>query len=289
MVPGPCLEVFDMSRGRTWLVIAVLAVPTVGQDAAGDARKAYEALKAEFTAAREAYSDALQEVSATEEYRKLRERYRDPELGDEGRKEIRNKLMALRSSVPSVDVKAFTERFKKAAEKYAGTAGAVPFLTWICRRGAGEEARLKAMETITASHPESAKLQGFTEFLSHASRSIPAERVREAATIIIEKNPDPEIRAAALYARAQTYLGKGRPRKPLAGFEEAYEKDLAKAVETAPDSITAMRIQGPEFEKNNLQIGMTAPDIEGRDLQGEPFKLSDYRGKVVVLDFWGDW
>ena len=36
----------------------------------------------------------------------------------------------------------------------------------------------------------------------------------------------------------------------------------------------------------NLRIGMTAPDIADRDLDGVEFKLSDYRGKVVVLDFW---
>jgi peroxiredoxin len=38
-----------------------------------------------------------------------------------------------------------------------------------------------------------------------------------------------------------------------------------------------------------LEIGKVAPDIEGVDLDQVPFKLSDYRGKVVVLDFWGDW
>jgi hypothetical protein len=32
-----------------------------------------------------------------------------------------------------------------------------------------------------------------------------------------------------------------------------------------------------------------APEIAGEDLDGVPFRLSDYRGKVVVLDFWGDW
>ena len=36
-------------------------------------------------------------------------------------------------------------------------------------------------------------------------------------------------------------------------------------------------------------IGEVAPEIEGEDLDGVPFKLSDYRGKVVVLDFWGNW
>ena len=43
------------------------------------------------------------------------------------------------------------------------------------------------------------------------------------------------------------------------------------------------------FELRNLRVGKTAPDIEGEDLDGKKFKLSDYKGKVVVLDFWGDW
>ena len=38
-----------------------------------------------------------------------------------------------------------------------------------------------------------------------------------------------------------------------------------------------------------LNIGNTAPEIEGVDLDGVPFKLTDYRGKVVVVDFWGFW
>jgi len=43
------------------------------------------------------------------------------------------------------------------------------------------------------------------------------------------------------------------------------------------------------FELQNLNIGQIAPDIAGNDLDGVPFKLSDYRGKVVMLDFWGHW
>ena len=37
------------------------------------------------------------------------------------------------------------------------------------------------------------------------------------------------------------------------------------------------------------QVGQQAPDIQGEDLDGISFKLSDYHGKVVVLAFWGDW
>jgi peroxiredoxin len=43
------------------------------------------------------------------------------------------------------------------------------------------------------------------------------------------------------------------------------------------------------FEHRYLGIGCVAPDIEGVDCDGEAFKLSDYRGQVVVLDFWADW
>ena len=41
--------------------------------------------------------------------------------------------------------------------------------------------------------------------------------------------------------------------------------------------------------KVGFNIGDTAPEIEGDDIDGQVFKLSDYRGKVVMLDFWGHW
>ena len=37
------------------------------------------------------------------------------------------------------------------------------------------------------------------------------------------------------------------------------------------------------------QVGNSAPEIEGNDLDKVAFKLSDYRGKVVMLDFWAGW
>ena len=36
----------------------------------------------------------------------------------------------------------------------------------------------------------------------------------------------------------------------------------------------------------HLAVGKVAPDIEGQDQDGKTFKLSDYKGKVVLLDFW---
>ncbi|HEY7327265.1 MAG TPA: hypothetical protein VH592_06490 [Gemmataceae bacterium] len=43
------------------------------------------------------------------------------------------------------------------------------------------------------------------------------------------------------------------------------------------------------FELRYLSIGKEAPEIAGEDADSKKFKLSDYRGKVVLVDFWGNW
>lgn len=48
-------------------------------------------------------------------------------------------------------------------------------------------------------------------------------------------------------------------------------------------------VTGPIFELENLNVGQVAPDIVGKDFDDIEFKLSDYRGKIVMLDFWGQW
>lgn len=49
------------------------------------------------------------------------------------------------------------------------------------------------------------------------------------------------------------------------------------------------RAKGELNEIGNLGVGKTAPEIEGEDAEGRRFRLSDYRGKVIVLTFSGNW
>lgn len=35
-----------------------------------------------------------------------------------------------------------------------------------------------------------------------------------------------------------------------------------------------------------MQLNQPAPEFELHDLQGQPHKLSDYRGKIVIVNFW---
>jgi S1-C subfamily serine protease/peroxiredoxin len=43
------------------------------------------------------------------------------------------------------------------------------------------------------------------------------------------------------------------------------------------------------FKLRFLSVGKKPPEIKGRDVDGKEFKLSDYRGKVVLIDFFADW
>lgn len=38
-----------------------------------------------------------------------------------------------------------------------------------------------------------------------------------------------------------------------------------------------------------LAEGDTAPNFQLTDLEGQTHRLSDYEGKVVMLNFWGTW
>jgi hypothetical protein len=41
--------------------------------------------------------------------------------------------------------------------------------------------------------------------------------------------------------------------------------------------------------EEGFDVGKRAPEITGKDVKGKPMKLSDFRDKIVVIDFFGDW
>lgn len=44
-----------------------------------------------------------------------------------------------------------------------------------------------------------------------------------------------------------------------------------------------------DYEKKHLAVGATALDFSASTIDGHQFNLSDYRGKVVLVDFYGFW
>lgn len=70
-------------------------------------------------------------------------------------------------------------------------------------------------------------------------------------------------------------------------------------MDAEPESTKAARSEPPKEEfkfefvsstgVEGLEPGDTIPEITGKDLDNIKFNLSDYEGKVIMLDFWGDW
>lgn len=61
------------------------------------------------------------------------------------------------------------------------------------------------------------------------------------------------------------------------GKEEGLNELLEKSVDDLMYKVT------------HLVVGCEAPEIEGVDHDGKQFRLSEFRGKVVLLPFWGFW
>jgi len=54
-------------------------------------------------------------------------------------------------------------------------------------------------------------------------------------------------------------------------------------------SLTLKPLAEKLADRASLDPGSVAPEFSFTDINGKPHRLSDYRGKVVLLDFWGIW
>jgi hypothetical protein len=182
----------------------------------------------------------------------------------------------------------------------------------------GTKLRDKALERLTRDHADSDQLGQIVLSLTYEP-SPAAERFLRA---VADKNTSDEIKGKATYGlgsllkqtadtirymrkqkdaddRIEAMWGKETAKWLRDADPDRLEKDAEKQFETAADKFAGVKMyddetvgglaKGELFEIRNLAIGQTAPDIEADDLDGKPFKLSDYRGKVVVIDFWGNW
>jgi hypothetical protein len=196
----------------------------------------------------------------------------------------------------------FVERFQALAEKAgASDTGAAAWLQVLTlgsqlpggdsKGGAGERAVDKALEQLLSVHVQSARLEQLCAQLSYMDPSKSEPGLRK----VLEKSPHRAVQGCAAYYLANVLQGErisaGDPAKRKAEAVVLYERvkqDFAD-VPLYGEKTLGAAADGALFEMNHLQIGMAAPDFESVDQDGVKFKVSDYRGKVVVLDFWGFW
>jgi peroxiredoxin len=70
---------------------------------------------------------------------------------------------------------------------------------------------------------------------------------------------------------------------------EYFKKVAANLNEKYPESAYVKGLQNRVTEMSRTAIGSVAPELELRNPDGQTVKLSDLRGKVVLIDFWASW
>lgn len=213
--------------------------------------------------------------------------------------------------------RAFADRFVKFADQYEQEPIAADALLWVVNKVRGKAVTAEALKKLSQHHVHRRRLGPSCEVIAK-SRSIGAEQL---LLTILEKNPDKQVRALAGYfvahllkqeanlvdqlkaepslaPRVLQYYGKEygehlsslKPAQLTAKRERALERlqksfPNVKMEESTMGSFATKEL----FAIRNLAVGRVAPDITGEDVAGKPFKLSDFRGKVVLLTFWGHW
>ncbi len=216
-------------------------------------------------------------------------------------------------------------RFLELAEKHPDDPVAIDALLmalwqvnttpWPIEVTGDDPARPKAAALLIRRHIRDAKFGALCQRVSHGF----AKEYEGILRAALEKSPHEEVRALACLGlarfmtsrAARLTLIRDEPAlgKEFAGlYGEGYlaaiqKRGAAKAAEEAealygraaetfgkvkiPDGGTVGEAaKAALFEARHLSVGREAPDIEGQDQDGRRFKLSGYRGKVVLLDFW---
>lgn len=219
-------------------------------------------------------------------------------------------------------------KFIELAEKYPNDPLAVDALMqavwqvngtpWPVELVGRDDASPRALALLQRDHIKSAKLGPACQRMSYGFN----KEYETFLRAVVEKNPHREVQAQACLALAHFLNNRVQrlelisEQPELAGefgdlFGKEYLKELQRQdrpqvekeaeaffehaarkygdVKLSDGDTVGEKAETELFEMRHLIVGKEAPDIAGEDQDGRKFKLSDYRGKVVLLDFWSEY
>jgi AhpC/TSA family len=122
-------------------------------------------------------------------------------------------------------------------------------------------------------------------YVMREKKSFGMQEMDTLLTQLKTSSKNPEAQAAALDALSTVLTGTSAGESERMRAAQ-YKEELVKNFK---DTRVVSRMNAKEFREKNLAVGMAVPDFTAKDIEGAEFKLSDYKGKVVLLDFWGFW
>jgi S1-C subfamily serine protease/thiol-disulfide isomerase/thioredoxin len=129
----------------------------------------------------------------------------------------------------------------------------------------------------------------------------PSEPAREFCRRVAETSPHEAVRFTARFSLGVNLLqwlvapdsldlsriqgNRGEIQKVIAAIDGAAKESTIEGFGAASQAAVSLLRE----QLDAIRIGLAAPEIVGVDIQGAQFRLSDYRGKVVLLDFFVNW
>jgi len=229
---------------------------------ASEASLEYRALLGEVNKQRLAYSQALREAKTAEERQKvIQEKYPRPAK--------------------------FSGQFIEFARKHADDPVALQALVWVVSNVRTGKAAGEAIDLLIESYIEDKAMISVCQRLMRST----SPQTHKLLEQVLEKSPLREAKGQACFGlmMQSKYAARTNPAKEadVKKFADRVVKDFADLKHYRGSLGEAAKRELYEIEK--LGIGKTAPEIAAEDIAGTQFKLTDYRGKVVVIDFWGNW
>ena len=234
--------------------------------------------------------------------------------------ETERKAIVAKSTAESNKIYAEAyEQAMKLLRPNAADPAAITGLVWVCNSrdpalqievvGLLRKHHLVRAETITLAKNMKQSGNAWVEGLlreQHASAELPEDqawRVHLALAVCLQSQAQlPALLDDASDSDARQFdrrFGKERvaemkkfdsaklETESLKLFKELGEKYPKQVI--IPGLTVGQMATSSIFEIEHLGVGKVAPEIVGEDLDGAKFKLSDYRGQVVMLSFWASW
>ncbi|MDB5330733.1 MAG: resA 14 [Phycisphaerales bacterium] len=261
---------------------------------------------------------AAQYEACISEYEKARKELAKSPVGAVSRME-NGHLVIEEPGPPRPDPnKVFAPRFLKLAREHAGSSIAIEALGWVVAHNLFNNEAAEAMGEITQRYAADPRIAAVLRDLNglYGERFEPLELMFRA---VLKESPDRQTRGLACFGLArQLKFRRQMAEDKLRRYEmylkspdtggyavkpDVSEEPLAKADAEAAELFKRVVDEYSDIIRQPaggtlgsaarselaamayLAVGKPAPDIKGEDLLGRAMNLSDFRGKVVVLNF----
>lgn len=190
----------------------------------------------------------------------------------------------------------FAAKFYALADKHRKTSVALGALSCICELGARDDSEAcgewlrRATDRLVEDHLSEPNLPRLVAAVAQA----PHKCVADFLAKVVDNASDPFAKGLACFmlgCRLVENESPGEDRERALALFDRVQREFADVPIDLPQGRTTLgALAGDQaYIVKNLSVGSQAPEITGSDSAGKEFKLSDYRGKVVLLDFWANW